>query len=123
MLERSPEAGAVAGGWISEEVFKTFLGGSADAYKKDDGAALPTTQHLRAGAQKVKSDLPKNVVTATTGLIPEAQGGRLLLGAPVDRVVKTAAAVGGYTAPTNTYELSAPDEEQWQDSAQKVPSP
>ncbi|MDR6219936.1 hypothetical protein, partial [Deinococcus soli (ex Cha et al. 2016)] len=109
-------ASAVAGGWMSEEVTKTFLGASAKAYKKDEHAQLPGTQHLQAGSADVQNKLLNNAVSAGTGLITEAQGGPLMLLAPWDKVVKTSATLGGYTTMTDSYELASPDAEPEQDT-------
>ncbi|WP_229844457.1 hypothetical protein, partial [Deinococcus indicus] len=99
-------AGAVAGGWMSEEVFKTYLTGAAKAYKKDEQATYPNAQHLREGSREVSNNLLKNAVSAGTGLTSEAQGGSLMMLTPFDKTVKTAAALGGYTSITDTNELT-----------------
>ncbi|MBZ9753037.1 DUF4157 domain-containing protein [Deinococcus sp. HMF7604] len=110
----SAGAGALAGGWLSEEVFKTFTAGTTDSYKKDEQSLFPGRQHLNAGSEKVQQDFLKNVVTGMTGLTPEAQGGRLMVGTPFDRLVKTNATYTGTTSITETKELSyeTPEAEQ-----------
>ncbi|GAA5514351.1 hypothetical protein Dcar01_03106 [Deinococcus carri] len=97
-------AASLAGGWLSEEVFKTFVVGTASAYKQGD-TLLPSSGQARAGLDKVRGDVGKNAFTAATGLIPEMLGGRLMPLAPFDREVKTLAAIAGYGSTTVTNEL------------------
>ncbi|WDA59472.1 DUF4157 domain-containing protein [Deinococcus aquaticus] len=116
-------AGAVAGGWMSEEVFKTYLTGAAKAYKKDEQATYPNAQHLREGSQEVSNNLLKNAVSAGTGLTSEAQGGSLMMLTPFDKTVKTAAALGGYTSITDTKELTyePPDQDTQTPEERAIP--
>ncbi|WP_230289618.1 DUF4157 domain-containing protein [Deinococcus sp. 14RED07] len=116
-------AGAIAGGWMSEEVFKTYLTGAAKAYKKDEQATYPNAQHLREGSREVSNNLLKNAVSAGTGLTSEAQGGSLMMLTPFDKTVKTAAALGGYTSITDTKELTyeSPDQDARTPDERAVP--
>ncbi|WP_234305342.1 eCIS core domain-containing protein [Deinococcus ficus] len=97
-------AGATSAGWIGEEFFKTYVGGAAKEYKTH-GDVLPRSKDYQAGATKLRSDWQKNVITANTGVIPEAVGGRLAGGAPLDRITKAQATVTGTAGTVVSNEL------------------
>lgn len=106
-------AGAVAtsAGWTTEEWFKTYVAGAAEQYKQPGEDWIPGRKEAEAGMTKLREDGLKNVITAHTGLIPEALGGKLGALAPYDRFVKAQATISGTSGTTVSNELGYKDPE------------
>lgn len=78
---------ATAGGWISEETFKTFSTAAGKYYRAAPQDRQGTA--LEAGVNKLSADGLKPVVKALTGIGPEAQGGPNMLLTPFDQQIST----------------------------------
>ena len=104
-------AAATSAGWTTEEWFKTYVAGAAEQYKQPGEDWIPGRKEAEAGMKKLREDGLKNVVTAHTGLIPEALGGKLGALAPYDRFVKAQATISGTSGTTVSNELGYKDPE------------
>ncbi|AZI42870.1 DUF4157 domain-containing protein [Deinococcus psychrotolerans] len=92
---------ATAGGWLSEEYFKTFSGGVAGYYHTDPSKRSGSP--LAAGLGGTRSLTP--AITGLTGLSPEAQGGPNMILTPLDQQAKIYAEKTGVANQTDLHEL------------------